>query len=165
MDREVENQAALTRAFEALPLDQGVRLDIVDVASVAEAALRLAACPDRRWDCYHLSSGPDRAVTVGELGQVVNEFYRRKKPIRLMPPARWGRQYLREYVRTDVQKRVYRSLRHYLPFLNMDVVYDNGRMQADLGPLAPRVSNPAAYLPELLRLIGTRAALREAVMP
>jgi nucleoside-diphosphate-sugar epimerase len=155
----------VTRAFEALPLDPQARLDIVDVASVAEAVVRLAACPNRRWDCYHLSAGANRAATVAELGEVVNAFYRRKTPIQLVPPAQWGRSYLRAFVRSDLQKRVYRSLRHYLPFLNMDVVYDPTRLNADLGAAAPQVAAPADYLPRLLQLIGTKAALREAAIP
>jgi nucleoside-diphosphate-sugar epimerase len=155
----------VTRAFEALPLDPAARLDIVDVASVADAAVRLAACPNRRWDCYHISAGLNRAITVGDMGVVVNGFYSRKKPILLIPPAQWDRACMRAYVRTDLQKRIFQSLRHYMPFFNMDVVYDAGRLTADLGAEAPQVAAPTQYLPELLQLIGTKAALREAAVP
>jgi nucleoside-diphosphate-sugar epimerase len=155
----------LTRCFRGLPIDPVARLDLVDVAFVADAALALARSPRRRFDCYHLSAGTGNAVSVGRLRQVVDDMYRRKKPLTLIPPDEWTREHLRQYVRTPLQKRVFRSLRHYLPFLNMDVVYDDTRLQTDLAEATPPVRPAEEYLPELVQLIRPRAALREAAMP
>jgi hypothetical protein len=155
----------LTRCFGGLPIDPTARLDIVDVGFVAEATLALACHPVRRFDCYHLSAGEAGAVTVGKLNVVVGRHYRRKRTLRLFAPAEWSRAQHREYVRTPLQRRVFRALRHYLPFLNMDVVYDAARLAADLGAACPPVRPAADYLPELLRLIRQRAALREAALP
>ncbi len=155
----------LTRCFRGLPIDPAARLDLVDVGFVAEAALALLRTPLRRWDCYHLSAGPAGAVTVGRLREVVDRMYHRKRPLHLIPPTAWTRADLRRYVRTPLQRRVFRSLRHYLPFLNMDVVFDDARLRADLGPALPPVWPAAAYLPDLVRLIRPRAALREAALP
>ncbi len=157
--------APLSRAFRALPLDPAARLDIVDVGFVASAALRLMAQPARRHDTYYLSAGPGGAVTMGQLADVVGATYGRKTPLTLLPPAAWGRAEHAAYVRTGVQRRVFRSLRTYLPFLNMDVVYADARLRADLGDDTPAVLPPDLYLPDLLRLIGTKAALREAAVP
>jgi nucleoside-diphosphate-sugar epimerase len=154
----------LTRAFRALPLNPAARLDLVDVEFVAEATVRLAECGTRSHDCYHLSAGPGVAVTVGELAALVASHYGRQ-PLELVPPSAWSREHLRRFVRTELQRRVFRSLRHYLPFLNMDVVYDDARLRADLGPGALPVRPAAGYLPELLRLVGTKSALREAALP
>jgi hypothetical protein len=60
---------------------------------------------------------------------------------------------------------VFRSLRHYLPFLNMDVVFDDTRLQIDLADAMPPMRSAADYLPELVRLIRPRAALPEAALP
>jgi nucleoside-diphosphate-sugar epimerase len=155
----------LTRCFGGLPIDPAARLDIVDVGYVAEATLALARHPARRFDCYHLSAGEAGAVTVGELNVVVGRHYRRKRPLNLFAPTEWSRARHREFVTTPLQRRVFRALRHYLPFLNMDVVYDNARLRADLGTAYPPVRPAAEYLPELLRLIRQRAALREAALP
>jgi hypothetical protein len=92
-------------------------------------------------------------------------MFRRKKPILCVPPGEWTRDHLRKYVRTPLQKRVFRSLRHYLPFLNMDVVFDDTRMRMDLGEAVPPLRSPVDYLPDLVGLIRPRAALREAAMP
>jgi nucleoside-diphosphate-sugar epimerase len=155
----------LTRCFRGLPIDPVARLDLADVGFVADATLALVRCRHRHWDCYHISAGPGGTVSTGRMRQVVDEMYRRKKPLQLIPPAEWTREHIRQYVRSPLQKRVFRSLRHYLPFLNMDVVYDNSRLIADLGDQAPRLLSAADYLPDLVRLIRPRAALREAAMP
>ena len=69
-----------------------------------------------------------------------------------------------EPVRTPLQRQLFLSLRYYLPFFNMDVVFDDARLRADLGE-TPAVRPVSAYLPELLKLIRPKAALREAALP
>jgi nucleoside-diphosphate-sugar epimerase len=155
----------LTRCFRALPVDPTARLDLVDVGFCADAAVALARHARRRFDCYHLSAGTNGCVNVGQMRVVVDEMFARKKPIQCVPPGEWTRDHLRKYVRTPLQKRVFRSLRHYLPFLNMDVVFDDTRMQMDLAEAVPPLRSPVDYLPELVRLIRPRAALREAALP
>jgi len=105
------------------------------------------------------------AVTLGELGTIADRHYGRKRPIRLIPPAAWTPADAERYVRSGVQRRVFRSLRHYLPFLNMDVVYDNARLVRDLGPTAAAPQPVDGYFDDLLRLIPTKAAMREAAVP
>jgi hypothetical protein len=68
-------------------------------------------------------------------------------------------------LRSRLQRRLFGSLRYYLPFINMDVVYDNGRLLEELGESTPKVRPLADYLPDLLRLIRGKAALREAFAP
>ncbi len=157
--------APLGRIFQALPIDPASRLDLVDVEFVAEATVQLMAAKSRSHDCYHLSAGPRGAVTVGEVVDQIDRTYGRATALRLIPPAEWNRTLQREQVRTPLQRRVFRSLRHYFPFLNMDVVYDDARLHADLGAKAPRVRAPEVYLPDLLRLIREKAALKEAALP
>ncbi|HJZ59331.1 MAG TPA: SDR family oxidoreductase [Gemmataceae bacterium] len=157
--------APLGRVFRALPVDPAGRIDVVDVEFVAEAAVRLMTCRTRSHDCYHLSAGPGGAVTVGEVSGLVDRAYGRRTPLRLIPPGEWTRAEHRTFVRTRLQREVFRSLRHYLPFLNMDVVYDDARLRADLGAAAPAVRPLDEYLPDLLRRIRSVAALREAALP
>jgi hypothetical protein len=68
-------------------------------------------------------------------------------------------------LRTRLHRRLFHSLRHYLPFLNMDVVYDDARLRGELGAATPPVRPVAEYLPDLLGLIQARAALQEAALP
>ncbi len=157
--------APLTRAFKALPLDPAARQDVVDVAFVAAATLRLLERPALAFDTYNLSAGAGGATTLACVAELTGETYGRATPLGTIPPAEWGRAEQAKYVRTAVQRRVFRSLRTYLPFFNMDVVYDDSRLRAELGAAAPLVRPVERYLPGLLRLIGTRAALREAAVP
>jgi nucleoside-diphosphate-sugar epimerase len=157
--------APLTRAFGALPISPTARLDIVDVEFVAEATLRLLECPTRANDCYHLSAGSAGCLTTQDLNTVVAEVNRRKSPLHLVTPDEWTRTMYRQFVDTPLRRRVFRSLRHYLPFLNMDVVYDDARLR-EVVPLCDLpVRRPVEYLPELLGLIRQKAALREACLP
>jgi nucleoside-diphosphate-sugar epimerase len=157
--------APLTRAFAALPIDPAARLDVVDVGFVAEATVRLLECRARVHDCYHLSAGEAGSVTTGELREVVAAANGRRTALRLVPPGAWGRAEHREYVNTPLRRRVFRSLRHYLPFLNMDVVYDDGRLRAAVPAAELPVRPVTGYLPDLLGLIREKAALREACLP
>jgi thioester reductase-like protein len=154
----------LTRCFRALPVDENSRVDLVDVGFVAEAALALLRHPGRHFDCYHLSAG-NNASTIGSMREVVNEYYNRKQPTLAIPPAEWTPSAHRKYVVTQMQKHLFRSLRYYLPFLNMDVVYDDSRLRSELGESAPPVRSPEEYLAGLLRLIRQQAALAEAALP
>jgi thioester reductase-like protein len=153
----------LMRCFRALPLDPDSRLDLVDVGFVADAAVALLRRP-RRFDCYHISAGPSGAVTIGQLRVVFHAFYCRRQLLRLVPPAEWTPAVHRKAVRTPLQRRLFRSLRYYLPFLNMDVVFDDARLRADLGE-APAVRPVCDYFADLLGLIRPKAALREAALP
>jgi nucleoside-diphosphate-sugar epimerase len=156
--------APLTRSFEALPVDPAARLDLVDVGFVAETALRLMENGSRRHDCYHLSAGQSRCVTAGEVAACLDRLYGRR-PLRLVRPAEWTPSVHRQFVRTRLQRRVFRALKVYLPFLNMDVVFDDARLRAEFpeDDLLPRKATE--YLPPLLRLIRQKAALLEAAVP
>jgi nucleoside-diphosphate-sugar epimerase len=157
--------APLTRAFGALPLDPNGRIDVVDVGFVAEATVRLLECGSRKHDCYHLSAGEFGCVSLGELEGVVGGINRRRTPLRLIPPAEWKTSAYRAYVDTPLRKRVFRSLRHYLPFLNMDVVYNDSRLREVVPVDELPVRRPEEYLPQLLSLIREKAALKEACLP
>jgi nucleoside-diphosphate-sugar epimerase len=155
----------ITRLFEALPLNPTARLDVVDVGFVAEATLRLLALSGRRHDCYHLSAGPGRSICLAEFIPMVDRLYRRRTPVHLIPPSQWSRSTYRTYIQSRMQRVMFSSLRYYVPFLNMNVVYDDSRLREDLGADTPELRPTSDYLCELLRLIKTSTAIREAALP
>jgi thioester reductase-like protein len=154
-----------TRFFRALPIDPTSRFDVVDVAYVADSALALMSAKNRRHDCYHLSAGEDKSISIGHLSSIVDRHLKRAKPLELIPPSEWTRADLRRNVRTELQKMLFSSIRYYLPFLNMDVVYDNTRLNAELGASAPAVHPLEVYISDLLKLIRTSTAVKEAALP
>ena len=48
---------------------------------------------------------------------------------------------------------MFATLRNYLPFLNMNVLYDNSRLRQELGDAFPPLPRLSTYLGDLLTLI------------
>jgi thioester reductase-like protein len=155
----------LLNAFEAVPIDPMSRLDTVPVSFVTEVTLALLNKSNRSSDCYHLSAGQSGAIQCGAMATFLDRYYQRQSPLRLIPPSEWTRQTQRQFVRTPGQRKLLMMFRYYLPFLNMDVVYDNGRLNADLGAAVTHVPPLTSYLGELLAQIPHEAALAEAMRP
>jgi nucleoside-diphosphate-sugar epimerase len=155
----------LLNDLDAAPMDPDSRLDTIPVSSVVESTLRLLQLPNRKHDCYHLSSGPAHAMTCGKLIEFTDRYYERKHPLQLFKPEQWTREMHRRFIRTPQQRVSFSMLRHYLPFLNMDVVYDTTRLADELGEAAVRIPPFISYMGELLDLIPHEAALAEAYNP
>jgi nucleoside-diphosphate-sugar epimerase len=155
----------LSRLFPCLPLDPAARVDVVDVAFVAEATIRLLKKARREHSCYHISAGEQNATTLGEVVDFVNRFYKRRSPLHLVPPRQWTRRHTREHIRSDLQRHVFSTLRHYLPFISMDVVYDDSRLRRELHGQPLSVQPLLHYLGDLLKLIKPKKALQEAQCP
>jgi nucleoside-diphosphate-sugar epimerase len=157
--------APLLKAFECLPVDPASRIDVVPVSYVAEATVELLMQPRLHYDCYHISAGPEACSTIGSLNDLVNQYYKRKQPLRLIPPVEWTKTHYRTHIRSDRQREIFLGLRHYLPFLNMDVVFDNSRLKYDLGEQSHRIVPVEEYLGNLLDLIRWKKALQELARP
>lgn len=155
----------LLKEFEAVPIDPESRLDVVPVRFVADSIISLLRRPECRYDCYHLSSGMEGAVTCGEIARFLDQHYERPVPLRLVKPSAWTTESHRRYVNTQQQRKVFSTLRHYLPFANMNVVFDNRRLRDELGELMPEVVPLTSYLPELLSLMSYTEALHESANP
>lgn len=155
----------LLEAFEALPIDPEARIDAVPVRFVVDSILRLLSSQSRRYNCYHISAGPQAAVTTGQLSEFTDRFYQRSRALELIRPKDWTEATHRRFVRTRLQRRAFARLRYYLPFLNMDVVYDNTRLRADVGGCGSHVEPLTNYLGELLGFITFEEALLESKDP
>ena len=144
----------LLSELDAVPINPAGRPDAVPVQFVVDSIIRLLQLPRLRYDCYHISAGEEGAATFGQLTPIVDRFYGRALPLRLIPLAQWTRDVHRNYIRTPEQRRIFASLRNYLPFLNMNVLYDNTRLRAELGDRFPECPPLTSYLEELLDLIS-----------
>lgn len=145
-----------------VPIDPTSRVDAVPVSYVVNSMKALLTKPDRKYNCYHLSAGAKGAITCGEIGDFLNAYYERTTPLHAVPPNHWTRELQHRYI-SGPQKRVtFATLRHYLPFLNMDVVYDNTRLAEELGEAAAQVPRFTSYMGDLLALIPNELQLEEA---
>lgn len=158
--RAILGFAPLLKKLDAIPVNPAARADIVPVQFVVDSIIRLLQLPRLRYDCYHISGG-EAAVDHAHLARIFDRFYERQVRLRLIPPAQWTREVHRRYVQTPEQRKAFAALRNYLPFLNMNVLYDNSRLRQELGDRFPSLPPFASYLEELLGLISAgRHALR-----
>jgi len=148
----------LLQRFDAVPVNPSSRLDIVPVDFVARSIVALMAAPDRRWRCYHLSAGPRGATTCEAFSRYLDDYFRRESPLRLVPPDHWDGHLHRRYVHARHQRKLFGTFRYYLPFVNMDIVYDNARLRDEIGDDGARVPAVTAYAGDLLRLITMEEA-------
>jgi len=143
----------LLNAFDAVPVDPEARVDVVPVSFVVASMLALMRAPRLEHDCYHVSAGQAGATRCGEVAAFLDRYYRRTAPLRLVPPRQWTAAEHRRHVDTPERRRSFGTLRHYLPFLNMNVTYDNGRLRTALGGALPPVRPVTDYLTGLLDLL------------
>lgn len=139
--------------LDAVPIDPNGRLDVVTVAHVARAIAGAIDAPNRRHDCYHISAGRD-SLRLGEAAECLDRYYGRLQPLELVPPEAWTREMHRRFVRTPEHRKNFAALRHYLPFLNMNVTYDNSRLRELLGNQMPSVEPFDSYVDELLEVMS-----------
>lgn len=148
----------LLQHFDAVPVDPSSRLDIVPVDFVARSIVALMAARDRRWRCYHLSAGAQGATTCEAFSRYLDDFFRRESPLRLVPPDQWDGHLQRRYVHARRQRKLFGTFRYYLPFINMDIVYDNARLRDEIGNSGVRVPAVTEYAGDLLRLMTMEEA-------
>lgn len=143
----------LLNQLDAVPIDPQARLDMVTVSYVAKSILGVIGSGSIEHDCYHISAGRQGATTLGEAARFLDGYYERTRPLKLVPPAEWTHDLHRRCARTPQQRKVLSALRHYLPFLNMNVAYDNSRLCGLLNGSLPVLEPFHAYAGGLLEVM------------
>lgn len=141
------------------PINPVSRLDCVSVGFVVESLIKLLRLGHRHYDCYHLSAGTAGAITWSRISEFLDGFYHRAQPLILLPGPKWTRALQGRFVKTRSQRAAIARLRPYLPFMNMNTVFDNRRLASDLASDFPRNPDPFSYLGSLLRQIPLADAL------
>lgn len=163
--RQILWVAPLFNEFECLPINPRAKLDIVPVSFVVDATLKLVTLPERRFDCYHLSAGSEHCVELGKLTECINRHYGKTPLLRGIPKSDWKKEHMIRYVVTPEQRKLYFSFRYYLPFLNMDVVFDNSRLKKETDVEDLGLRHPTQYLPDLLKMVRYDDAILECENP
>ncbi len=153
--RAILGFAPLLKELDAVPINPQARADTVPVQFVVDSIIGLLQKPKLRHDCYHISAGNVGAANYEQLARVLDRFYNRPVPLRLIAPSQWSKELHRQYVSTPTQRKAFASLRNYLPFLNMNVLYDNRRLREELEDRFPPLPSLTEYMEELLRLVST----------
>jgi thioester reductase-like protein len=152
--RAILGFAPLLQKLDAVPINPVARPDVVPVQFVVDSVIGLLSKPQLAHTCYHISAGAQGAANYEELSQELDQYYARPSPLRLIPPAQWTREIHRQCIHKPEQRRAFATLRNYLPFLNMNVLYDNSRLRQELGDLFPPLPRLTTYITELLELMA-----------
>lgn len=122
-----EGLASFVRAVEhlgSLPIRESSRVDIVPLSYVAEAVHALLS--SRGHKIYHLTAGR-RSLTCAQLAAIEASASDRLQPVKLVGPAVIPGQ----HHRATASRRQAQRVIPFLPFLDMNVTFDNSRILSE----------------------------------
>jgi nucleoside-diphosphate-sugar epimerase len=147
------------------PIEAQSRIDIVPVRFVVDSVRKLLATKRLSHSCYHISCGVEQSVSVDAIIKCSAKLYESRRVLRLVNPTQWISRIEKQYVRSHHHRRLMNMLQHYLPFINMNVVFDNGRLRAACGREWRPPLPVTAYLADLLRQLDLEEAISESQHP
>ncbi len=120
--------------WRILPGRRDAPLDLVPVDFVREALLHLRRRPDTLGRTFHLAAGPEGETTIGELADVVQGFFPKRKPIRCVDPDLWRRFAVPWFRAFSFGKLrgVTRAGEAYIPYLAANPRFDTTNTRAAL---------------------------------
>jgi nucleoside-diphosphate-sugar epimerase len=129
----------LLEDLSMLPGKPSSLLDLVPVDYVCEAIFRIAHNPNSAGICYHLTAGPERATTLGEIQELASNYSGRPK-FRIVPRNEYTAFLARtEKHLSDDEQKTFEELSHYMPYLFCDLRFDNSNSVRDTHLQAPQV--------------------------
>ncbi len=135
-----------------IPVKQDSKIDIVTLDFVVKSTMRLIARGDNlAHNCYHLTAGTDACVTAGEVCKVCCKAARLEGPT-LIPPDKWHKEH-EQSIEEQGLSSLYEALL-YLPFINLNLVYDKSRLANELGEDLPQLLHAIDYLPRMLHIMS-----------
>jgi nucleoside-diphosphate-sugar epimerase len=138
--------------MEFIPVAESARTDLVGVSFVAEATLALVRkYPDLMSDCYHVTAGPDWAISPRDVVRIAREELGKTNEFKLARSTAEGSSYLQNLTEAE-QKKLVNAATTFLPFFNANMVYDNRRLTAEVPAVFGHCEPPASFMPRLVKL-------------
>jgi nucleoside-diphosphate-sugar epimerase len=109
----------VTRYFNELPFNPDSNMDYLQVSYVGKATIKLLEKEKLNHKEYLISCGKDN-IKVREIMDFLQKYFSLKKEIAIGEDLK--------YNYDGEQRKLFRILKHYVPFINMNVVYDNSRL-------------------------------------
>ena len=137
-------------------------LDIVTVDFVVKCTLRLIAkFPNLKYDCYHLTGSVEKSATCGEICEVACAKSTRATLPKAIPPEEWTPEHEKALADQGFAA-IWQSLQVYLPFMEMNCVYDNTRLKEELGADLPYLPKFTDYMNEMVAMIDPNLVISAA---
>ena len=135
-----------------VPVKRDSKIDIVTLDFVVKSTMRLIARGDNlAHNCYHLTAGADASVTAGDVCDICCKAARVEGP-ELIPPDKWREKH-EQTIEDQGLSSLYEALM-YLPFINLNLVYDKSRLITELGEDLPELVPATSYLPRMLHIVN-----------
>ncbi|HUU43050.1 MAG TPA: SDR family oxidoreductase [Planctomycetota bacterium] len=129
-------------------------VDIVTVDFVVKSTLRLIARGDRlKHNCYHTTAGTRASVSCGDIYDIACSTSTRSELPKMVPPEEWNETH-EQAIADQNLSAVWDSLQVYIPFLEMNQVYDNTRLIEELGDDLPDLLKFTDYMNEMIATIN-----------
>ena len=134
-----------------IPVKHDSKIDIVTLDFVVKSTMRLIARGDKlAHNCYHLTAGAEACVTAGGVCEICCKAARLEGPT-LIPPDKWHEEH-EQTIEDQGLSSLYEALL-YLPFINLNLVYDKSRLTKELGEDLPQLVPATDYLPRMLHIM------------
>ena len=136
-----------------VPVRMDSLTDVVTLDFVVNCTMRLIARGDKlKYNCYHLTAGEDGAAHGAEAYEILVSSSTRRELPKAVPPEEWDESHQRAIVEQGLQS-LYEAVHLYLPFLNLNLVYDNSRLIEELGDDLPHLPKFTEYVNEMIATI------------
>jgi len=127
--------------------------DVVTLDFVVKCTMRLVAKGDKlKYNLYHLTAGKDGAVKGSEAYEILCAKSAKSDLPEVVRPEDWDEKHQRAIAEQGVGG-LKEAIDLYLPYLNLNVVYDNTRLVQELGEDLPYLPKFTEYVNEMLATI------------
>lgn len=136
-----------------VPVKKESRIDIVPLDFVVKSTIQLLAKGNNlKHNCYHLTAGEIAAVTADEVRAAACKAGSVKGP-KFIPPTEWSEKHMQKIEELELGT-LYEALLLYLPFINLNLVYDNTRLIEELGENFPPLPKFDQYVGQMLHIMA-----------
>ena len=136
-----------------VPVRRESYMDVVTLEFVVQSTMRLIAKGDRlSHPVYHLSAGVAYANNCGEVQDVAFAASRLEKLPEIVPPEEWDESH-EQAIADAGMSTLYEALQVLLPYINLNLRYDNTRLIEELGGDLPHLPKFTEYFPEMVATI------------
>jgi nucleoside-diphosphate-sugar epimerase len=136
-----------------VPANLDALTDVVTLDFVVRCTMRLIAKGDKlKYNLYHLTSGKQGAVSGREAYEILCAKSTRSEFPEVVRPEDWDETHQRAIAEQGLSG-LYEAIDLYLPYLNLNVVYDNTRLVEELGEDLPHLPKFVEYVNEMIATI------------